>query len=531
MVAAELGVVGAVGLKVGTGLLVAGHLVVRRNAGEPGRLLQAERNVEQADVRGRGEPIERLDGDVRIVLVGHVVAAADAEEQLLRRDPVHVARHRIIREGRGLAVVGVGPVRAVERRQQPLGPRPAVVERHPRADGVGQLAGDVAGRILRLLGPRNVERARLRIRRRRRIDIAGRLGQRRLVGAEEPHPVLDNRPAEREAGLVTVFLVLRIGHVLRFGRVGEADAKARHPGADRRKARRRRGAARQLVPLILQPDVAVPVVRAALGDDVDHATRRAAELRRVAARLDLDLFDEVGNDVLARRAALQVGGLDAVDDVAVFAGAGAVDRQAAELVLAVGAGRLGHEAREVAPLRQQCNLLTRDVRLPRALLDVHERRFGRDLDAFRNALQPQREIHLLDLSEADLDAALLLRRKALQRSRDLVHSRRHRRETIDAFRIGRGGQYDTGVRPGFNRDPRKHRAGTVPHHAFDGAALFLGDRRPGKQQSYHQCGKCTCSHFWFILLITTRHVSACEAPESRTTRMTGNWDGPSKQGL
>jgi hypothetical protein len=78
---------------------------------------------------------------------------------------------------------------------------------------------------------------------------------------------------------------------------------------------------------------------AALRDGVNHAARRATELRRVAARLDLDFFDEVDDHVLARGAVLQVGGLDAVDDVAVLAGAGAVDREAAALVswLAPGA--------------------------------------------------------------------------------------------------------------------------------------------------------------------------------------------------
>ena len=85
--------------------------------------------------------------------------------------------------------------------------------------------------------------------------------------------------------------------------------------------------------LEVEQRAAVPVVRAALGDGVDDAAGRAAELRRVAARLDLDFFDEVGDHVLARDAALEVRRLDAVDDEAVLAGAGAVDREAAELRL------------------------------------------------------------------------------------------------------------------------------------------------------------------------------------------------------
>ena len=60
------------------------------------------------------------------------------------------------------------------------------------------------------------------------------------------------------------------------------------------------------------------VVRAALGEHVDDAAGRAAELRRVARRLHLDFFDEVGEEVLTRETADDVGGLDAVDDVTVL---------------------------------------------------------------------------------------------------------------------------------------------------------------------------------------------------------------------
>ena len=117
--------------------------------------------------------------------------------------------------------------------------------------------------------------------------------------------------------------------------------------------------------LPVEQRVAVIVVGAALGDDVDHAAGRAAVLRGVAAGLHLDFFDEVDDDVLARQAALQVGRLDAVDDVAVLAGARAVDREAAELRFLVRARRLRDEGREVAALRQQLNLLGADVRLAR----------------------------------------------------------------------------------------------------------------------------------------------------------------------
>jgi hypothetical protein len=56
--------------------------------------------------------------------------------------------------------------------------------------------------------------------------------------------------------------------------------------------------------------------RSALGDDVDDAAGGPAELRGIAGRLHLDFLDEVREQVLAREAADDVGGLDAVDHVA-----------------------------------------------------------------------------------------------------------------------------------------------------------------------------------------------------------------------
>ena len=64
----------------------------------------------------------------------------------------------------------------------------------------------------------------------------------------------------------------------------------------------RRGCAGELVALELDARSAAPVVGAALGDRVDDAAGRAAELRGVAARLDLDFLDEVRDQVLARHA-------------------------------------------------------------------------------------------------------------------------------------------------------------------------------------------------------------------------------------
>ena len=76
-------------------------------------------------------------------------------------------------------------------------------------------------------------------------------------------------------------------------------------------------------------DVAAEAVRPAARDDVDDAAGGAAVFGRVARRLDLDLFDEVGDQVLGRRALVEVGRLGAIDDPAVLRGTRAVDRDSA----------------------------------------------------------------------------------------------------------------------------------------------------------------------------------------------------------
>ena len=495
MVAAQLPVHGAVRLEVRTGLLILDDFVVREHAREPGRALQAGRHVQETDVV-RGRPVVTWNlRHVRVVPVGHVVAAADAEEQVRRRDPVHVGRHRVVRELRRLAVVGARRIGGVRRRQQALQLPPAVVEGHAAAQAVAHLPGQVGGDVLLLTLPRRAVRLARRVARGRGVHRPLNRREGRLVGAEEPCTIRLDRSAERETGLDAAHFVFRIGDVLGEIRVQRVDAKRRDAGPEHvREPLGRDGPAGELVSLKVEQRVPVKGVRAALGDHVDDAAGGAAELRAVAARLDLDFLDEVGNHVLARDALLEVRGLDAVDDVAVLAGARAVDRQAAELGFRVGAGRLRDERREIAALREQIDLLARDVRLPRALLDVDERRLGRDLHRFGDAGQPERQIHLLDLAEADADVRLLLRCEALQRRGDLVGARGDRREAIDALCVGGGAQDGAGARSRFDRDAGQHCSGTVLDDAFDGPTLFLRRDRPGKQKSHHQCGKCTCSH-------------------------------------
>ena len=242
------------------------------------------------------------------------------------------------------------------------------------------------------------------------------------------------------------------------------------------------------------------LVRAALGDRVDDAARGAAELGRVAARLDLHFVDEVDDQALAGEAVLQVGRLDAVDDVAVLARARAVDREATELRFLVRAGRLRDERREVAATRQQVDLLGADVGLPGILPDVDERRFRGDRHGLLHARQRQRELEPLDLAEADVDVREFLRREARQMRAHLVQPRGERGEPEPARRVRGRALHHAGRRFRFNGDARQDRAGCVLNGALDGASLILGRNRPGKQQDGHQCGKSACSHWCLILL-------------------------------
>ena len=135
------------------------------------------------------------------------------------------------------------------------------------------------------------------------------------------------------------------------------------------------------------------LVRAALGDHIDHCARGTAVLRRVAARFHLHLFDEVGEHVLAGCALDHVGRLHAVDDVPVLGGAGTVHREAIpRFQLLVDARRLSDERREVAVVWEQLDLLRADVRRAGTLLDVDDRRDRHHLHGLGDAADRQCEI-------------------------------------------------------------------------------------------------------------------------------------------
>ena len=152
------------------------------------------------------------------------------------------------------------------------------------------------------------------------------------------------------------------------------------------------------------------------------------------------------------------------------------------------------------PLRQQFDLLGADVRLPRALLDVDERRFGGDRHRFLTPVERHRELDRFTWPRPTGTSVNLPGEKlaSVALTSYTPGSTDGNRNAPDRIRCR--AQHDAGGGLGFNCDARQNCARRVLDGAFDGAPLFLGRDRPGQQQNCHQCGKCACSHWCLILL-------------------------------
>src|SRR6185312_9978267 len=103
------------------------------------------------------------------------------------------------------------------------------------------------------------------------------------------------------------------------------------------------------------------LVRARARDGVDDAAGGAAELHRVAARLDLELLVKRVRHRGEADAVVEVRDVEAVDVDGVLRDRGAAEGDAIELALA-DAGREVRNRQQVALDRQPLELLTRDVR-------------------------------------------------------------------------------------------------------------------------------------------------------------------------
>ena len=215
--------------------------------------------------------------------------------------------------------------------------------------------------------------------------------------------------------------------------------------------------------------------------------------------------------LLALRAVLQVGGFDPVDDPPVLAGACTVDRDPAEFGFLVGARRLRHERREVAPLGHQFDLLGADVGLPRALTYVDERRFGDDANGLGDALRREREVDLLHLAEADADRVLVAWREVVEGGGDDVIARGDGREAVGSGFVRRRRQHGAVGGAGFYSYAGQNSARCVPDDAFDGASLFLG-RRPARLSAESPSVRLVCV---FALLV---HPSCVVVSKRRQCR-------------
>ncbi len=150
----------------------------------------------------------------------------------------------------------------------------------------------------------------------------------RDIAAEDPQLVLPKRAADLKARFDNHVLVF-VGHVV-FGSGVEPGG-----GVQRRQRRVSRQAAVCVVgvegiALEVGQQRSVPLVGALLGKHVDHATQGAAELGFEAAGLDLNLVDELHLVALTDATVLDVGDVDAIHHVDVFAVAGAIDLVAAD---------------------------------------------------------------------------------------------------------------------------------------------------------------------------------------------------------
>src|SRR6185436_1174735 len=192
----------------------------------------------------------------------------------------------------------------------------------------------------------------------------------------------------------------------------------------------------------------VQIVRAALGDDVHDAAGRLAELRLVAAGLDLDLLDEVERRRVAERpeddrirperAVALVGDVHAVDDVLVVEAGAAGDRRI-RTAGRTGAADTRRQVQRVADPAAHRNVLEHLARQHSAggrRRGVDDRRARGNLNGFSEAADVHLHGHFNGLPEADRDVVLLERLEAFQRRTDGIGTRREERDRETSLGVG-----------------------------------------------------------------------------------------------
>ena len=431
-------------------------------------------------VRGRhpGKILTRRAVDVPVALVDALVVCipeevpgAGTEIRPATGHVVDARRRGVVRDNLVDGVIGRRVTGAVLGGEQPalrLVPR---AERRLRPPLRAELRGHVRRGVMPLQPLPEGGRRRLPAERQRAVGVA----QGRHVAGEEPRAVPHDRSAQGEAWLRLRVAILRVSHVLGARRVRRLELQ-----------RWTRARVEALARPEEQP-LAVPVIGAALRDDVQHAAGGPAVLGAVPGRLHLELLDEVGDQELARRADPGVGGLHAVDDHAVLCTGRSVDGDAAGLALLVRTRRLHGERREVAAARQPFEHLAAHVRGADRLRDRDARRATHDLQCLGDAGRTKRQVHAQLRTQHQDDLSDLRELEAVEDGGHLVAAWRERGESVRAGRAGHCFHREAGAVRCRHRNRWHESALHVADDALDCAGLLLRPRRGGRERKTRKC--------------------------------------------
>ena len=149
-------------------------------------------------------------------------------------------------------------------------------------------------------------------------------------------------------------------------------------------------------------------VAARLGDRADHPTERAAVLGLEPRRLHLHFLQVFEHGVLALRAMNLADDRHAVHGEVVLTGGRAIHLEAAFELARVDRRQRRGQRLEAAALRDDVELLGRDVSVLSRRRDVDERRGGQDLHGLRHASDAQRRVHGCRRAEEKDDVGRLL---------------------------------------------------------------------------------------------------------------------------
>ena len=187
----------------------------------------------------------------------------------------------------------------------------------------------------------------------------------------------------------------------------------------------------------------MPDVGTTFGNGVNDATQSAAVLGLEAAGLDLYFLDEIGLEVLADAAVLNVGGVDAIDQVNILTVACAVDLETPGAARCTTLHRLLSRARskrnyglERASLRNICQLILGNRHRDLTLSHVHGRRLGPNFHDFAGGTHFQLDVDVWQAAHIERNAFVLHDAKALRGDRQRIGARRKTGKPVKTSGIG-----------------------------------------------------------------------------------------------